>query len=100
MDTGSLNSGTTEAMMIPSGNWRVRCGTHERFIERLVAQHVGNDERAIAERIASKLPFSFMDRQVAMDSLLPLKDAILNGRLSERRLAQVSGCWTANPAIL
>ncbi|MFN4919956.1 MAG: gamma-glutamylcyclotransferase [Planctomyces sp.] len=100
MDTDSLNSGTTEAMTIPSGSWRVRCGTHERFIERLVAEHVGNNERALAERLAGQLPFSFMDRQVATDSLLPLKNAILDGRLSERRLAQVSGCWTANPAIL
>jgi gamma-glutamylcyclotransferase (GGCT)/AIG2-like uncharacterized protein YtfP len=99
MDTDSLNSGTTEAMTIPSGNWRVRCGTHERFIDRLVAEHVSNNERSLAERLAGQLPFSFMDRQVATDSLLPLKDAILNGRLSERRLAQVSGCWTANPAI-
>ncbi len=85
------------AEQIPSGDWRVRCGTRERFIERLVRQHVGQQEAAVAKRIAGGLPFTFLDQQSAVDSLLPLKDAVIEGRLSERKLAQASGCWAVVP---
>ncbi len=85
------------AKQIPSGDWRVRCGKREPFIESLVEQHVGNQETAVVERIAGSLPFSFMDQQSAVALLLPLRDAMIQGRLSERKLAQASGCWAAIP---
>jgi len=78
----------------------VRAGMKRWGISQQALTASSRDRRSLAECLACQLPFSFMDRQVATDSLLPLKDAILNGRLSERRLAQVSGCWTANPANL
>ena len=78
----------------------VRAGMKRWGISQQALTASSRDRRSLAECLACQLPFSFMDRQVATDSLLPLKDAILNGRLSERRLAKVSGCWTANPANL
>ena len=95
--TYCLDSDDTEALRIPSGDWRVRCGIREQFIASLVDKHVGNQEKIVAERIAGCLPFSFMARQSAVDSLLPLTDALIHGRLSERRLAQASGSWAAIP---
>ncbi len=95
--TYCLAAADTQASIIPSGDWRVRSGQRERFIASLVETHVGNQEKVIAERIAGFLPFSFMDRQSAVDSLLPLTNALIDGRLSERRLAQASSCWTAIP---
>ena len=78
----------------------VRAGMKRWGISQQALTASSRDRRSLAERLAGQVPFSFMDRQVATDSLLPLKDAILNGRLSERRLAQVPSCWTANPANL
>lgn len=95
--TYCLDSEDTEALRIPSGDWRVRCGIREQFIASLVDKHVGNQDKAVAERIAGSLPFSFIDKESAIDSLLPLTNAMIDGRLSERRLAQASGCWAAIP---
>ena len=79
---------------IPSGNWRKHQGTWEAFLERLTAKHCGNKEGEIAWSLAGRMPFCFNpDRKAVAQSLLPLSRALRDGILSERRLAQATGCW-------
>lgn len=80
---------------ILSGDWREQCGTKERFINKLIRLHAGNNEFAVAEKLSTFLPFCMeADRQKTIGYLLPLYQSLEDRIISERRLAQVSGQWT------
>jgi gamma-glutamylcyclotransferase (GGCT)/AIG2-like uncharacterized protein YtfP len=93
-----LESGADRATLIPSGDWRTHCKNFERFLEQLAAAHSKGDERSLAVRIADMLPFCFNeDQSRRFQSLLPLSEALAKGLVSERKLAQASGLWSAIP---
>lgn len=81
---------------IQSGDWRKHRGTKLTFQQKLIEQHIDGNERAVAEKLSSFLPFSMADdRQETIENLLPLRKSLEKGVISERRLAQVSGKWNA-----
>jgi gamma-glutamylcyclotransferase (GGCT)/AIG2-like uncharacterized protein YtfP len=81
---------------IQSGDWRAHRGTKATFQQKLIEQHTDGDERTVAEKLCSFLPFSMADdRQETIEDLLPLRQSLEKGVISERRLAQVSGKWNA-----
>ena len=83
---------------IDSGDWRAHRGRREQFVWSLVNEHCEGRDRLIAEQIANLDPWiSAANRENIVSSLLPLEDAILQDRLSERRLAQVTGKWAVVP---
>jgi hypothetical protein len=64
----------------------------------LAKAHSGQHPRRIAERLASKSPYSWnSDREATVTELLPLDDALAAGTLSERKLAQATGEWAIVP---
>lgn len=96
--TYCLDASADDAQVILSGDWRKHCGTQERFMKWLANAHSGQHPRRIAERLASKLPYSWNgDREATVAELLPLDDALASGTLSERKLAQATGEWAIVP---
>jgi gamma-glutamylcyclotransferase (GGCT)/AIG2-like uncharacterized protein YtfP len=96
--TYCLDADVDQASPIPSGDWREHSGRRQDFLARLADIHSGGDEATVAARIASGYPFCFDDdREQVVRSLLPLNESLASGLLSERKLAQASGLWTATP---
>jgi len=94
--TYSLNAHANQATAIASGDWREHLGCRQEFLKGLAQAHAGSDELVLARHLASCLPFSFNEnREEMVSSLLPLREALSRGVLSERKLAQASGNWTA-----
>ena len=96
--TYCLDASADDAQVILSGDWRKHCGTRERFMRWLANAHSDQHPRRIAERLASKSPYSWnSDREATVAELLPLDDALASGTLSERKLAQTTGEWAIVP---
>jgi gamma-glutamylcyclotransferase (GGCT)/AIG2-like uncharacterized protein YtfP len=96
--TYCLDASADDAQVILSGDWRKHCGTQEQFMRWLAKAHSGQHPRRIAERLASKSPYSWnSDREATVTELLPLDDALAAGTLSERKLAQATGEWAIVP---
>lgn len=88
-----------QAAVIPSGDWRASRGHRDRFLDGLVRHHVDSDEAGVAVRLARDIPFSLsLDPQTVVAELMPLKSALAEGRISERKLAQITGRWSVVPA--
>jgi gamma-glutamylcyclotransferase (GGCT)/AIG2-like uncharacterized protein YtfP len=83
---------------IPSGDWREHRGRREDILRRLIAAHAAGDEAGLALSLAQRMPFAFGgDPKAVAQELLPLTSALLEGIVSERRLAQESGSWVTIP---
>ena len=83
---------------IESGCWRHHTGTLKPFVRSLVQAHAAGRDRTIAEELADTMPWSFNpNTEAVVSSLLPLDKALLQGNLSERRLAQVTEKWAVVP---
>lgn len=88
-----------EGEVILSGDWREHLGRREAFLRQLVAAHAGGNEEPLARELVKNPPYSFgHDAEAVARELLPLFNAVSEGRISERRLAQVSGSWATIPA--
>lgn len=91
-----VHRGQPGAPVIASGDWRAHQGRREAFLEALAAAHCGGlAEEALAAALAGTGPFPMLDRTGA--ALAPLAQALGEGRVSERALAQVSGRWAVEP---
>ena len=96
--TYCLDASADDAQVILSGDWRKHCGTQKPFMKWLANAHSGQHPRRIAERLASKSPYTWNgDREATVAELLPLDDALASGTLSERKLAQATGEWAIVP---
>jgi len=86
------------ARVIPSGNWRVSRNRWDSFTEQLVAAHARGDERALFQQVQDAQIFP-PDPGAASggDEDRPLLAALRNHTLSERKIAQSSGCRVAVP---
>jgi hypothetical protein len=82
---------------IPSASWREHRGRTTPFVRELVRAHVGEREMDIARAIANRGPFPSKHEEEEIQAILPLDSALLEGRISERQLAQASGKWHVNP---
>jgi gamma-glutamylcyclotransferase (GGCT)/AIG2-like uncharacterized protein YtfP len=93
-----MSSEPTEGLPIDSGDWREHRGRRASFLRALAAHHAGDTPNKLIARLANQLPLSFAsDQQDAIAELSPLDEALSHGILSERKLAQESGCWVAVP---
>ena len=96
--TYCLDASADDTQIITSGDWREHCGTRKQFMSWLANAHSGQQPHRIAERLASKSPYSWSgDREATVAELLPLDDALASGILSERKLAQATGKWAIVP---
>lgn len=85
-----------QAEIIPTGDWRMHRGSRDQFLSTLARIHAQGDEESVATKIAQQIPFAFNpDTDAVVQSLLPLQSALAQGVVSERKLAQESGIWTA-----
>jgi hypothetical protein len=67
-------------------------------LRALGSAHVGDQETQIIDALTHSLPFSLAaDPAEAVAQLRPLRDVLLRGTLSERKLAQMSGQWAVIP---
>ena len=84
------------ATPIPSSDWREHRGIRTRVLRELAEIHAQGNERQLARGIATRIPFSFdPDTEAVVDSLLPLHNSLAQWLVSERKLAQQSGTWSA-----
>lgn len=82
-----------DAPPVPGGDWRAHRGDARAFFEALAAAHCdGRPEAEVARAVARGHAFP-----PAHDGAdwVPLAAALARGEVSERRLAQTSGRWTA-----
>jgi gamma-glutamylcyclotransferase (GGCT)/AIG2-like uncharacterized protein YtfP len=86
------NNPSEEHSLIPSGDWRSYRGIKDQFWKLLAANYCRNDEAEAARKIAesnSELPGENIDEMVK--KILPIADALKNGIISEKELAQATG---------
>ena len=86
---------TDDYQLIESGSWRTHTEVASHFMARLVDDHAGKlSERALLRKLRRLHPFD-AECPTFPKVLDQLADAIRSNLISERRLAQASGCWLA-----
>jgi gamma-glutamylcyclotransferase (GGCT)/AIG2-like uncharacterized protein YtfP len=92
--TASASEG---ALHVESGDWREHTRTRQRFLVALAKAHAGDDSSVLIARLAGRSwwPRDSHRHRRYLAALTPLENALANGLVSERDLAQVSGLWTA-----
>jgi len=92
-----INDPHCNALSIPSGNWRQRQRQHDAFINRLVAAYCAGDEKRLARLMANSKSFEPTDSSSEENKGF-LADAMRDGTIAERQLAQATQKWVVIPS--
>ncbi|MGE3978992.1 MAG: hypothetical protein AB7F94_15610, partial [Nitrospira sp.] len=92
-----INDPHCNALSIPSGNWRQRQRQHDAFINRLVTAYCAGDEKRLARLMAKSKSFEPTDSSSEENKGF-LADAMRDGTISERQLAQATQKWVVIPS--
>ncbi|MBX3327204.1 MAG: gamma-glutamylcyclotransferase [Nitrospira sp.] len=91
-----INDHHCGAPAIPSGDWRQHQGRRDAFVDRLVATYCAGDEKRLVRLVAKSKPFEPADSPPETTEGF-LADAVREGIISERQLAQATQKWVAIP---
>ncbi len=83
--------------IIPSGDWRVHRNTQDEFLDKLIRKHWSGSEQDLAMAIAKKSFTMATDHARIAKSLLPIRKAIKEQRITERDLVFVSKKFVVTP---